>query len=218
MTQCATQEVKTSNIENKWQWELVFERKREDYLENNSELLRYNFEQELSDIWYVWQLNEIDDWRDTYLDREKQIFIDTYKEEQVNYTDWNNLSTYEKMLVFESRINRDKVNKKSKFNIQFNSPMHFSYDANTWVVSADLYNKEQATELLYEEWKDNEWSDYEDDEDTKDMIDNKTVDVKFWYVRMSWFDEYETRAWELHEIVEVEKLNNRYRPVRYLDK
>ncbi len=80
MTQCATNEVKTSNTENKSQWELVFERKREEYLENNMELLRYNFEQELSDIGYVWQLDEIDDWWDEYLEREKQVFIELHKD------------------------------------------------------------------------------------------------------------------------------------------
>lgn len=52
---------------------------REEYLDKNYSLIRDNFEEELRDIWYVWQLSEIDDWRDTYQDREKQIFITNYK-------------------------------------------------------------------------------------------------------------------------------------------
>ena len=71
MTQCATNEVKISNIENKSQWELVFERKREEYLENNMELLQNEFKRETG---------YIESWFDTRLEKEKAIYIENQKD------------------------------------------------------------------------------------------------------------------------------------------
>jgi len=84
MTQCATNEVKTSNTENKPQWELVFERKREEYLENNLTDIRALFEEFLiNDCDYSSRnISEVWDWRDERLEKEKQIYIQDYKDQR----------------------------------------------------------------------------------------------------------------------------------------
>lgn len=130
----------------------------------------------------------------------------------------NDLSKKEKLQVLESLIDRKKVNKDSKFNKMFKDPVMFDIEVDWIVISAELYTRKEAFEKIIDAYKfDRLWSDYDDDIDTKEYVDNLTEEnLKFWYIKYNWLEECDSRirCWMYNDHLPP---TNFHKPVYYLD-
>ena len=114
------------------------------------------------------------------------------------------LSFDEKVYVLETSIDREKVNKNSKFNKSFCDVVFFlSYWApHATVISAELYTREEAEDILY-----------------KDRLDCWYTDpgvVEFGFVKMGYLEDvwHRVRVWPEQRTT---RDYNFYKPVFYIE-
>lgn len=138
--------------------------------------------------------------------------------QSIDSNDRDIFSREEKTLCLELSVNRSKVNTKSKFNESFKEPCNFDDEWSIVCVciSAELYDREQATEILHARLKDEILChDYDQlDDEEKQVIDKRQRTINFWFVKM-WYCCYrECRVWQEYD--NYRKLTNFCKPVRKL--